>query len=94
MTGNGHDDICVSRASGHIRLQTASAARRRLRRGCGRVSGISHPPINPAELQSVAFRFSQQVAQDFAMDAANAARARQGVKVNQKLLTSLTSSNQ
>jgi peptidyl-prolyl cis-trans isomerase D len=59
-----------------------------------RVSGISHPPINPAELQSVAFRFSQQVAQDFSMDAANAARARQGVKVNQKLLTSLTSSNQ
>ena len=59
-----------------------------------RVTGISHPPINPAELQPVAFRFSQQVAQDFSMDAANAARARQGVKVNQKLLTSLTSGGQ
>jgi len=59
-----------------------------------RVSGISHPPVNPAELQSVAMRFSQQVAQDFSMDAANAARTRQGVKVNQKLLTSLTSSGQ
>ena len=59
-----------------------------------RVTGISHPPVNPAELQGVAMRFSQQVAQDFAMDAANAARARQGVKVNQKLLDSVTGAGQ
>ena len=59
-----------------------------------RVSGISHPPINPADLQPVAFRFSQQVAQDFSVDAANAARTRQGVKVNQKLLASVTGAGQ
>ena len=59
-----------------------------------RVSGISHPPIHPAELQSVAMRFSQQVAQDFPLNAANAARTRQGVKVNQKLLDSVTGSGQ
>jgi len=59
-----------------------------------RVTGISHPPVNPAELQGVAMRFSQQVAQDFAMDAANAARTRQGVKVNQKLLDSVTGAGQ
>ena len=58
------------------------------------VSGISHPPLNPADVQPIAARFSQQVAQDFTLNAANAARARQGVKVNQKLLTSLTGSGQ
>ena len=59
-----------------------------------RITGISHPPLSPAEVQPVAARFSQQVAQDFSLNAANAARTRQGVKVNQKLLTSLTSSGQ
>ena len=58
------------------------------------VTGISHPPLNPADVQPIAARFSQQVAQDFTLNAANAARARQGVKVNQKLLTSLTGSGQ
>jgi peptidyl-prolyl cis-trans isomerase D len=61
-----------------------------------RVTGISHPPVNPADpnFQPIAMRFGQQVAQDFSLNAANAARTRQGVKVNQKLLTSLTSSGQ
>lgn len=61
-----------------------------------RVTGISHPPVNPADpsFQPVAMRFGQQVAQDFSLNAANAARTRQGVKVNQKVLTSLTSSGQ
>jgi peptidyl-prolyl cis-trans isomerase D len=61
-----------------------------------RVTGISHPPVNAADpnFRPIAFRFAQQVAQDFALDAANAARTRQGVKVNQKLLTSLTGSGQ
>jgi peptidyl-prolyl cis-trans isomerase D len=61
-----------------------------------RVTGISHPPVNAADpnFRPIVFRFAQQVAQDFALDAANAARTRQGVKVNQKLLTSLTGSGQ
>jgi peptidyl-prolyl cis-trans isomerase D len=61
-----------------------------------RVTGISHPPVNPADpnFQPVAMRFSQQVAQDFSLDAANAGRTRQGVKVNQKLLASITGAAQ
>jgi peptidyl-prolyl cis-trans isomerase D len=61
-----------------------------------RVTGISHPSVNAADpnFRPIVMRFGQQVAQDFSMDAANAARTRQGVKVNQKLLTSLTSSGQ
>jgi hypothetical protein len=39
-------------------------------------------------------RFSQSVAQDFSIDLSNAARARQGVKVNQKLVASITGSGQ
>ncbi|HEX4637579.1 MAG TPA: SurA N-terminal domain-containing protein [Rhizomicrobium sp.] len=61
-----------------------------------RVTGISHPPVNSADpnFQPSVARFSQQIAQDFTMDAASAGRARQGVKVNQKLLASLTGSGQ
>ncbi|MEO8301282.1 MAG: peptidyl-prolyl cis-trans isomerase [Rhizomicrobium sp.] len=60
------------------------------------VSGISHPPMNPRDpaFQQGVARFSQNVAQDFAIDLANAARTRQGVKVNQQLVTSLTGSGQ
>jgi peptidyl-prolyl cis-trans isomerase D len=61
-----------------------------------RVTGISHPPMNPQDpgFQGGVMRFSQSVAQDFSIDAANAARARQGLKVNQKLVASLTGSAQ
>ena len=61
-----------------------------------RVTGISHPQLNlrDAGFQGGVMRFSQTVAQDFSIDAANAARARQGLKVNQKLVTSLTGSTQ
>jgi len=59
-----------------------------------RVSGITHPQLNPQDpvFQSGVMRFSQTVAQDFSINAANAARVRQGVKVNQKLVTSITGS--
>lgn len=61
-----------------------------------RVTGINYPQVNPGDpnFRPVAARFSQQVAQDFSMDAANAARTRQGVKVNQKLLASVTGTGQ
>ena len=39
-------------------------------------------------------RFSQTVAQDFSVDAAKAARTGQGIKVNQKLVASVTGGNQ
>ena len=61
-----------------------------------RVTGISHPQVNPADpnFQPGVIRFSQQIAQDFTLDAANAARMRQGVKVNQKQLATLTGTGQ
>jgi peptidyl-prolyl cis-trans isomerase D len=61
-----------------------------------RVSGIRHQAMNPRDpaFQSGVMRFSQSVAQDFATNLAIAARARQGVKINQKLVTSLTGSGQ
>ena len=61
-----------------------------------RVTGISHPPVNAADpnFQPGVMHFSQQVAQDFSLDAANAARIRQGVKVNQKLLATITGGGQ
>jgi len=61
-----------------------------------RVSGISHQALNPQDpaFQAGVVRFSQSVAQDFALNLAIAARARQGVKVNQKLVSSLTGSGQ
>ena len=61
-----------------------------------RVSGIRHQALNPQDpaFQAGVMRFSQSVAQDFVMDLAVAARARQGVKINQKLVNSLTGSGQ
>jgi len=61
-----------------------------------RLTGISHAAVNQADpnFQPVAVRFSQQVAQDFSLDAANAGRLRQGVKVNQKLLATVTGAGQ
>ena len=57
-----------------------------------RVTGISHPPQNPRDpgFQVGTQRLSQAMAQDFSIDLSNAARTRQGVKVNQKLLTQMT----
>ena len=53
-----------------------------------KVTGITHPPINPRDpgFQQGAMRLSQTVSGDFSIALANAARARQGVKVNQKLV--------
>ncbi len=61
-----------------------------------RVSGIRHLAMNPRDpaFQAGVMRFSQTVAQDFSADLANAARTRQGVKVNQKLVASITGSGQ
>src|SRR5204863_61728 len=61
-----------------------------------RVSGIRHQVLNPQDpaFQAGVMRFSQSVAQDFAVDMAIAARTRQGVKINQKLVSSLTGSGQ
>ena len=58
-----------------------------------RVTGITHPGLNPRDqnFQGGLMRFSQSVAGDFSISLANAARARQGVKVNQKLVQSVTS---
>ena len=60
------------------------------------ITGISHPQVNPQDpaFQSGMGRFSQSVAQDFSVDAAKAARARQGTKINQKLVASVTGGNQ
>jgi peptidyl-prolyl cis-trans isomerase D len=57
-----------------------------------RVTGISHPPQNPRDpaFQVGSQRLSQAMAQDFSINLSNAARTRQGVKVNQKLLTQMT----
>jgi peptidyl-prolyl cis-trans isomerase D len=61
-----------------------------------RIAGITHPRLNPRDpqFQTGAARFSQSVAGDFSIAMANAARARQGVKVNQKLVQSVTGANQ
>jgi peptidyl-prolyl cis-trans isomerase D len=60
------------------------------------VSGIRHPKVNPGDraFQPITAQFSQQVAQDFSLNAANAGRTRQGVKINEKLLASLTGAAQ
>jgi peptidyl-prolyl cis-trans isomerase D len=57
-----------------------------------RVTGISHPPQNPRDpgFMVGVQRLSQAMAQDFSIDLSNAVRVRQGVKVNQKLLTQMT----
>jgi hypothetical protein len=61
-----------------------------------RITGISHLKFNPQDpaFQNGVMRFSQSMAQDFTIDMAKAARARQGVKVNQKLLASVTGAGQ
>lgn len=53
-----------------------------------RVTGIAHPMMNPRDpaFQQGAERLSATVSGDFSIALANAARARQGVKVNQKLV--------
>jgi peptidyl-prolyl cis-trans isomerase D len=55
-----------------------------------RVSGIVHPPVNPNDpgYAGGAEQLSRAVAGDFTISLANAARERQGVKVNQQLVTS------
>ena len=58
-----------------------------------RVTGIAHPP-SPAEMGfALRQQVSEQAAADFSISFANAARLRQGVKVNQKLLQQATGSN-
>jgi len=61
-----------------------------------KVTGISHPRLNPRDpgFQGGAARLSQAVAGDFSIALANAARERQGVKVNQKMVAQVTSSGQ
>jgi peptidyl-prolyl cis-trans isomerase D len=57
-----------------------------------RVTGIAHPPINPRDpnFQGGVQRLSQAMSQDFSIDLTNAARTRQGVKINQKLISQIT----
>jgi peptidyl-prolyl cis-trans isomerase D len=57
-----------------------------------KVTGISHPPLNPRDpnFQGGSARLSQAVAGDFSIAMANAAREHQGVKVNQKMVASVT----
>jgi peptidyl-prolyl cis-trans isomerase D len=59
-----------------------------------RITGIAHPTLNPRDqgFQGGVMRFSQSVAGDFSIALSNAARTRQGVKVNQKLVQSVTGS--
>jgi peptidyl-prolyl cis-trans isomerase D len=61
-----------------------------------KVTGIAHPPLNPRDpsFQAGIQRLSQAMAQDFSIDTNNAARVRQGVKVNQKMITQLTETAQ
>ena len=57
-----------------------------------RVTGIAHPKLDPRDpsFQTGTARLSQAMAGDFSIDMANAARERQGAKINQKLVASLT----
>ena len=59
-----------------------------------RVTGITHPKLDVRDpgFQGGSARLSQAVAGDFSIAMANAARERQGVKVNQKMVASLTGS--
>jgi peptidyl-prolyl cis-trans isomerase D len=59
-----------------------------------RVTGVSHPKLDPRDpsFQAGTARLSQAVADDFSIVMANAVRQSQGVKVNQKVLGSLTGS--
>jgi peptidyl-prolyl cis-trans isomerase D len=57
-----------------------------------RVTGIAHPKLDPRDpnFQAGSARLSQALAGDFSIAMANAAREREGVKVNQKMVASLT----
>jgi len=61
-----------------------------------RVTGIAHPAPNPGDPNFVGGmqRLSGTVAQDLSVSLANAARARQGVRVNQRLLDQTTGQGQ
>jgi peptidyl-prolyl cis-trans isomerase D len=61
-----------------------------------RVTGVSHPQYNPQDpnFGNAVMQFSQSMAQDFSIALSNAARTRQGVKVNQKLLATATGAGQ
>jgi peptidyl-prolyl cis-trans isomerase D len=61
-----------------------------------KVTGISHPKLDPRapNFQGGAARLSQAVAGDFSVALAGAARQRQGVRVNQKLVQSITDNGQ
>jgi peptidyl-prolyl cis-trans isomerase D len=61
-----------------------------------KITGISHPPVNLREENFArgAAGLSQAMAQDLSVDLANAARTRQGVKVNQKMVSQITESGQ
>jgi peptidyl-prolyl cis-trans isomerase D len=56
------------------------------------VTGIAHPKLDPRDpnFQAGSARLSQALAGDFSIAMANAAREREGVKVNQKMVASLT----
>jgi peptidyl-prolyl cis-trans isomerase D len=55
-----------------------------------RLTGIAHPPTPPEAALALRQQLSEQAAADFTISFANAARLRQGVKVNQKLLQQAT----
>ena len=61
-----------------------------------RVTGIVHPRVNPNDpgYAGGVQQLSSSVAGDFGIAVANAARARQGVKVNQQLVQSATGTGQ
>jgi peptidyl-prolyl cis-trans isomerase D len=61
-----------------------------------RVTGIAHPRVNPNDpgFAGGVQQLSAAVAGDFTIAMANAARARQGVKVNQQLVQSATGTGQ
>lgn len=61
-----------------------------------RVTGIAHPVPNPGDPNFIGGmqRLSGAVAQDLSVSLANAARARQGVKVNQQLIDQTTGQGQ
>jgi peptidyl-prolyl cis-trans isomerase D len=61
-----------------------------------RVTGVAHPRVNPNDpnFAGGVQQLSASVSGDFAIAVANAARARQGVKVNQQLVQSATGTGQ
>jgi peptidyl-prolyl cis-trans isomerase D len=55
-----------------------------------RLTGIAHPPAPPEASLQLRQQVSQQAAEDFSVSFSNAARLRQGVKVNEKMLQQAT----